>query len=93
MFFCSPTEKPYPPENNPLLHELSVYLETAGYSDPLEKIYTPSEPLENVGLLMFLFVIAHLPKFTYDELLGTYYKYIILQYIRLFGLQKEGRNA
>jgi hypothetical protein len=35
----SPTVKPYPEEDNPLLSELSRYLETAGINDPFMKIY------------------------------------------------------
>jgi WASH complex subunit strumpellin len=32
-------DRPYPPEGNPLLGELSKYLEAAGIADPLTTIY------------------------------------------------------
>ncbi len=64
--FRKPTERPYPAKDNPLLAELSEYLETAGMANPLDKIYVTSEPLEDVGLLMCLFVVAHIQRFQYD---------------------------
>jgi WASH complex subunit strumpellin len=64
--FRKPNERPYPSKNNPLLAELAEYLETAGIVNPIDKVYVTSEPIEDIGLLMCLFVIAHIQKFTYD---------------------------
>jgi WASH complex subunit strumpellin len=65
--FRVPDKKPHPTHGNPLLPELAQYLETAGMSNPIEKIYITSEPLPHVGLVLFLFVIAHLPRLTYNK--------------------------
>jgi WASH complex subunit strumpellin len=64
-------EKPYPSEDNPLLPELTRYLETAGIHDPYTKIYITTSSLEGFPVLMFLFVISQMPKFTYNRSLKT----------------------
>jgi WASH complex subunit strumpellin len=65
--FRVPDRKAHPSHGNPLLPELSQYLETSGMSDPYEKIYITSEPMPHVGLVLFLFVIAHLPRLMYNK--------------------------
>jgi hypothetical protein len=35
--------------------------------NPIEKPYITVEPVLNIGLLLFLFVISHIYKFNYDE--------------------------
>mmetsp|Transcript_15193 Transcript_15193/g.38374 ORF Transcript_15193/g.38374 Transcript_15193/m.38374 type:complete len:276 (+) Transcript_15193:812-1639(+) len=69
--YREPEKKPYPDEENPLLFELSKFLDSCGIDEPLAKIYVTTEPLENVPLVMFLFVIAHLHKFTYEKAIGS----------------------
>lgn len=64
-------EKPYPGEDNPLLSELTRYLETAGIHDPYTKIYITTSSLEGFPVLMFLFVASQMPKFTYNRSLKT----------------------
>eukprot|EP00004_Rigifila_ramosa_P027670 TRINITY_DN9095_c0_g1_i1.p1 TRINITY_DN9095_c0_g1~~TRINITY_DN9095_c0_g1_i1.p1 ORF type:complete len:1142 (+),score=349.87 TRINITY_DN9095_c0_g1_i1:288-3428(+) len=66
-----PDVAPYPDAQNPILGDLTRFLETAGISDAMTKIYVTVDPIENLALLMFLFVLAHLNKFTYDATLGT----------------------
>ncbi|XP_067134229.1 WASH complex subunit 5 [Centruroides vittatus] len=57
--------KPYPNDNNPLMYELSNYLEWTGISNPLAKIYITTGPLPHIPLFLFLFTIFHLSKLTY----------------------------
>jgi len=69
--YLSPDTKPYPSDDNPLLSELSNYLETAGLHDPYTKIYITTSPLPAFPCLMFLFVVSQLPKFTHNLQLGA----------------------
>lgn len=66
----SPETTGYPDDENPLLEELSDYLETSGISDPFSKIYVTHAPIENLDCLVFLFVISQIGKFSYSEHLG-----------------------
>ncbi|XP_042898977.1 WASH complex subunit 5 [Parasteatoda tepidariorum] len=59
--------KPYPKESNPLLYELSSYLEWSGINNPLAKIYITTRPLLNMSLFLFLFITSQLPKMAYDK--------------------------
>lgn len=61
--------KAYPA--NPLLPEVSKYLDTAGFNNPLTKIYITSEPLEGLACVMFLFVLAQLTKLKWNKRLNT----------------------
>jgi len=68
--YIRPETKPYPGgENNDILYELTKFIEVAGLSDPLNKIYitTSTGSLEGFALLMFLFVISQLPKFHFNK--------------------------
>ncbi|XP_059147627.1 WASH complex subunit 5-like isoform X2 [Physella acuta] len=59
--------KPYPKEENPLLYELSSYLEASGFHNPLRKIYITPPRLPYFPLFTFLMAIAHLGKLTYAK--------------------------
>jgi WASH complex subunit strumpellin len=62
--------RPYPKEDNPLMSELTSYLESAGISSPLTKIYITTKKLQHVPLIVFLVVTANLPKLTYVKSVG-----------------------
>eukprot|EP00466_Bigelowiella_natans_P015091 jgi/Bigna1/66896/fgenesh1_pg.2_\ len=55
-----PDSKEYPA--NPLLPEVAKHLDTAGFNNPLTKIYITSEPLHGLSCVMFLFVLEQLQK-------------------------------
>ncbi|PIK50593.1 putative WASH complex subunit strumpellin-like [Apostichopus japonicus] len=63
--------KPYPSEDNPLMFELTSYLECAGITDPLAKIYITPKRLPYFSLFTFLFVITQLPKLDYVKSVGS----------------------
>lgn len=70
--YLNPDSMPYPDEeDNPLIVELTRFAETCGINDPLTKIYITTTPLDHFPLLMFLFVISQMPKFSYNKQLGT----------------------
>lgn len=62
--------KPYPKESNPLLYELSTYLDWTGISNPYTKIYVTTKNLQFFSVLSFLFVVSQLPKLTYAKNVG-----------------------
>eukprot|EP00698_Gefionella_okellyi_P008153 TRINITY_DN2008_c0_g1_i2.p1 TRINITY_DN2008_c0_g1~~TRINITY_DN2008_c0_g1_i2.p1 ORF type:complete len:1001 (+),score=260.72 TRINITY_DN2008_c0_g1_i2:451-3453(+) len=66
-----PETHPYPDDKNPLLGNLSELLEMSGIHNPLQKIYVTTEPLPHLPLLVFLFVIAHLPRLQYRKEFAT----------------------
>jgi len=68
--YLNPEDKPYPDEENPLLSELSQYVENIGISDPFSKIYITTAPLENLACYLFLFVVSQIGKFGYNEQLS-----------------------
>ncbi len=57
-----PTPPSYPDSDNPILSELALLLEACGLDDPLQKIYVTSQPLEGLPVLLFLFLLAYIPK-------------------------------
>lgn len=61
---------PYPKEDNPLMFELTSYLESAGISNPLAKIYIATKNLPYHPLLVFLFVESQLQKLVYTKTVG-----------------------
>jgi len=65
--YRNPEANPYISEENPLLEELTDYLETAGIGDPYSKIYITTATVEDLPCLLFLFVISQIGKFTYSE--------------------------
>lgn len=58
---------PYPKEDNPLMYELTDYLESSGFHDPLSKIYITTKRLPHFPLFNFVLVISHLPKLVYTK--------------------------
>lgn len=64
-----PESKPYP--GNPLLPDLSNFLETAGINNPITKIYITTEPLEGLPCLLFLFVLSQVMKLEWNPVLNT----------------------
>ena len=63
-------DKPYPGGNNPLMFELSSYLEATGLHDPSTKIYIATMQIHNMSLIMFLFLYTQLSKLTYFRKIG-----------------------
>ncbi|KAK2181203.1 hypothetical protein NP493_407g06015 [Ridgeia piscesae] len=61
---------PYPKEENPLMFELTSYLESAGVSNPLTKIYITTKRLSYLPIFNFLFVVSQLPKLVYLKSIG-----------------------
>ncbi|XP_071441255.1 WASH complex subunit 5 isoform X2 [Hetaerina americana] len=68
--YKDPTNKPYPKDDNPLLYELSLYLDWAGLGDPMAKIYVTTRNLQHISLLSFLFLAHCLPKLQYVKNAG-----------------------
>jgi len=66
--------KPYPHEENPLLPELSSYLQSAGMQDPLCQIYVTSKPMPHIALWLTLFLVHHMGKLVYDSDFGSLIK-------------------
>lgn len=66
--------KPYPAGNNPVLANVTKYLEACGMNDPLTKIYITSEPLDSFPVFLFALVLEHLPHLTYDPNFGSLVK-------------------
>ncbi|XP_076462616.1 WASH complex subunit 5-like [Babylonia areolata] len=62
---------PYPKEENPLMFELTAYLESAGYHNPLMKIYITTQRLPHFPLFTFLFALSQLPKLVYNRSIDT----------------------
>uniref|UniRef100_A0A8D0D6N4 WASH complex subunit 5 n=1 Tax=Sander lucioperca TaxID=283035 RepID=A0A8D0D6N4_SANLU len=58
---------PYPKEDNPLLYDITAYLEAAGIHNPLNKIYITTKRLPYFPIINFLFIIAQLPKLQYNK--------------------------
>ena len=69
--YKNPESNPYPDSDNPLLPELSKYLENAGINDPMMKIYITTKPLDHFPLFMFLFFISQAPKFSFNKTLSV----------------------
>ncbi|CAH1773129.1 unnamed protein product [Owenia fusiformis] len=61
---------PYPKEENPLMFELTSYLECVGVHNPLSKIYITTKRLQYFSLFNFLFVISQIPKLVYVKSVG-----------------------
>lgn len=63
--------KPYPKEENPLLYELSSYLEWSGIAEPLAKIYVTTKSLPHFPLFVFLLLICQMSRLVYLRNVGT----------------------
>lgn len=64
-------EKPYPKEENPLMFDMTTYLEWAGITDPLAKIYITTKSVPQFSLFMFVFLISQLSKLSYVKNVGS----------------------
>jgi len=56
---------------NNLLGELTQLIEACGLDDPLQKVYVTTTPLEGLPVILFIFLIAYLPKLEYDPNFGA----------------------
>ena len=64
--YKNPDERPYP--GNPILPDITEFLDTNGVSNPVTKIYiTTDEALDGIALLLFLFVLNESQKFKWDR--------------------------
>jgi len=62
-------KNPYPNQDNPMMFELTNFLDLAGMDDPLAKIYITTKPVQDLALLCFLVTIAYLQKVQYSKAL------------------------
>ncbi|XP_077866142.1 WASH complex subunit 5-like [Saccoglossus kowalevskii] len=62
---------PYPKDENPLLYELTSYLECAGINNPFTKIYTTTKRVPYFPLFAFLLVISQMPKMQYTKAVAS----------------------
>lgn len=62
--------KPYPGSDSPLMAEVSTYLDCAGISNPLSKIYVTTTKLQHFPLNIFFFVLSQLQRLAYNKALG-----------------------
>ncbi|XP_020897630.1 WASH complex subunit 5 [Exaiptasia diaphana] len=62
---------PYPKEDNPLMFELTSYLEWSGIHNPLTKIYVTTKKYPFFALINFLCVISQIPKLAYVKNMGA----------------------
>lgn len=63
------TTKPVPSID--FLCEINKYLEWTGIYNPLKTIYVTTKNSHYFALILFLFVIAHIPKFQYIKNIGS----------------------
>jgi len=61
---------PCPKSDNPLLGDLTSYLEHVGVHDPMMKIYIETEPIIDFPTIMFLLVLRVIGTFSFDAHLG-----------------------
>jgi len=62
---------PMPSEDSPMLEQTTTLLDSNGCSDPLQKIYVTSDPLEGLPVLLLLFTTTYMQKFAYSTDFGT----------------------
>lgn len=67
--YLRPDSKSYP--GNPVLPDVSEYLENTGINNPISKIYITSEPLPGFPCLMFLFVLSQVGEYQWNKKLST----------------------
>jgi len=63
--------KPYPKEENPLMYELTNYLEWSGIAEPLLKIYITTKSIPHFPVFVFLLVLSQISKLVYVKNVGT----------------------
>ncbi|ELU12274.1 hypothetical protein CAPTEDRAFT_155968 [Capitella teleta] len=61
---------PYPSDENPLMFEMTSYLESSGLNNPFSKIYVTTKKMLYFSICCFLFVISQLPKLSYVKSVG-----------------------
>lgn len=59
-------DKSKPKPSQDLMYDLNKLLEEAGLYDPYHTIYVTSKNSSHFGLFFFLFVVSHVPKFTFN---------------------------
>jgi len=69
--YKDPDNLPYPDPESPLLPEISKYLETAGLSDSLTKIYITSEGTDVLPLIMFFSLLSVIGSYHFNPMLGV----------------------
>jgi len=62
-----PDTNPYPSDENPIMFELTNFLDLAGLDDPLAKIYLTTKRLPSFALVCFLCTLYHLQKVQYQK--------------------------
>lgn len=61
--YREPEKYPYPNSaTNPIMEETTNLLAACGMDDPMLKIYITTAPLEGLPQILFLFLLAYLPK-------------------------------
>lgn len=71
--YARPDSKPYP--GNPILPDITSFLETSGVTKPVSKIYiTTEEALDGIAVLLFLFVLSEVQKLKWNRRLSTLVK-------------------
>ncbi|XP_047143782.1 WASH complex subunit 5 isoform X1 [Hydra vulgaris] len=61
---------PYPGEDNPLLYEMTPYIESTGIGNPSLKIYITTKKQPYFSIFCSLLVISQLPKLSFQKSLG-----------------------
>lgn len=59
------------PAAQTLCFETAVLAESCGLAEPFHAVYVTTAPLEGLPVLLFLFLLAYLPKLEYDANFGT----------------------
>jgi len=81
-YYRDPVNNPYPnkkrttatsaeDEDNPLLFEVSKYLEHIGLNDPVAKIYVAGETVDDFPAMLFFFVLRQSLRLSFDAHLGN----------------------
>jgi len=69
--YKDPDNLPYPDPENHLLPDFSKYLDSAGLSDALTKIYITTEGTDVLPFIMFLVLVSVLGEYHFDRMLGV----------------------
>jgi len=69
--YKDPENLPYPDPESPLLPEISKYLETAGLSDCITKIYVTTEGTDVLPLVLFFVLLSVIGEYQYNQMLGV----------------------
>jgi len=69
--YKDPENLPYPDQESPLLPDISKYLDSAGLSDALTKIYVTTEGTDVLSFIIFLTLMSVIDEYTFNPLLGV----------------------